>query len=137
MVAKAHELGAPVLKHTDGNVYKLLDMFARSGIDAFHPVDPSSGMDIVEVKRRTGDRYRAAEGSTPGRSPEPLAVADLVAEVRRRIRELAPGGGWMIASSNSIHSAVRPENYQARSSRPAYSGPTRTLTRQSTRSSRR
>ncbi len=113
VVDKAHEMGAYVLKHTDGNVYKLLDMFADAGIDAFHPSDPSSGMDIVEVKRRYGDRFLVCGGIDVDEPLSHWPVADLVSEVRRRIRELAPGGGWMIASSNSIHSSVRPENYQA------------------------
>ena len=42
-----------------------------------------------------------------------MAAAAVVEEVRRRIRELAPQGGWIIASSNSLHASVRPENYLA------------------------
>ncbi len=113
VVDKTHELGAYVVKHTDGNVYKLLDMFAEVGIDAFHPSDPSSGMDIAEVKRRYGDRFAVCGGIDTGDPLSRWPVADLVAEVRRRIAELAPGGGWMIASSNTVHSSVRPENYHA------------------------
>ena len=113
VVAKAHEMGAKVLKHTDGNVTKLLPMFAEAGIDAFHPSDPSSGMDIVEVKRTYGDRFTVCGGIDTGAPLSDWNVPELVAEVRKRIRELAPDGGWMIASSNSIHSGVRPENYQA------------------------
>jgi uroporphyrinogen decarboxylase len=113
VVAKAHERGAYVLKHTDGNVDSLLDMFAEVGIDAFHPSDPSSGMEISDVKRRYGDRFTVCGGIDTGDPLSNWPVDELVAEVRRRIRELAPGGGWMIASSNSVHSSVRPENYQA------------------------
>ena len=113
VVAKAHEMGAKVLKHTDGNVTKLLPMFAEAGIDAFHPSDPSAGMDIVEVKRTYGDRFTVCGGVDTGAPLSDWSVPELVAEVRRRIRELAPDGGWMIASSNSIHSGVRPENFQA------------------------
>lgn len=113
VVEKAHELGAQVVKHSDGNVTRLLDMFAEAKIDAFHPSDPSAGMDIAQVKRRYGDRFAVCGGIDTG---EPLSwwtVPELVAEVRRRIEELAPGGGWMIASSNTIHSSVQPANYQA------------------------
>jgi uroporphyrinogen decarboxylase len=113
VVAKAHEHGAFVLKHTDGNVDRLLDMFAEVEIDAFHPSDPSAGMEITDVKRRYGDRFTVAGGIDTGDPLSHWTVEELVAEVRRRIRELAPGGGWMIASSNSVHSSVRPENYQA------------------------
>lgn len=110
---KAKEMGAKVFKHTDGNVTSLLPMFIDAGIDAFHPSDPSAGMDIVGVKRNYGNRLVVIGGMDTG---EPLcnwSVAQIVDEVQRRIKELAPGGGWMIASSNSIHSGVKPDNYHA------------------------
>ena len=110
---KAHEKGALVIKHTDGNVYSLLDMFVEAGIDAFHPSDPSAGMDIVQVKREYGDRLSVVGGIDTGDPLSYWPVEDLVAEVRKRIRELAPGGGWMIASSNVPHATVRPANYHA------------------------
>ena len=113
VVQKAHDKGAYVLKHTDGNVTKLLGMFAEAGIDAFHPSDPSSGMDIVKVKREYGHRFAVGGGIDTGDPLSRWSVPKLVTEVRRRIAELAPGGGWFIASSNSIHSSVRPENYHA------------------------
>jgi uroporphyrinogen decarboxylase len=109
----AHEKGAYVIKHSDGNVYSLLDMFIEAGVDAFHPSDPSAGMDIVKVKREYGDRIAVAGGIDTG---DPLChwtVSELTAEVRQRIEQLAPNGGWLIASSNTIHSSVRPENYHA------------------------
>jgi uroporphyrinogen decarboxylase len=110
---KAKELGAKVFKHTDGNVTSLLEMFIDAGVEAFHPSDPSSGMDIVEVKKKYGSRLVIMGGMDTG---DPLChwlVPKIVDEVKKRIDELAPGGGWMIASSNSIHSSVRPENYHA------------------------
>lgn len=110
---KAKELGANVFKHTDGNVSSLLEMFIEAGVEAFHPSDPSAGMDIVEVKKRHGDKLVVLGGIDTG---DPLchwSVPEVVAEVQKRIEELAPGGGWMIASSNTVHSSVRPENYHA------------------------
>lgn len=109
----AHDKGALVIKHTDGNVYKLLDLFVEAGIDAFHPSDPSAGMDICDVKRKYGDHF-AVVGSVDIGDPLSLwPVSKLVGEVRRQITQLAPGGGWIIASSNTIHSSVRPQNYHA------------------------
>jgi uroporphyrinogen decarboxylase len=35
------------------------------------------------------------------------------AEVRRLLREVAPGGGYCLGSSNTIAYYVRPENYRA------------------------
>jgi uroporphyrinogen decarboxylase len=109
----AHNKGAFVIKHTDGNVYKLLDMFAEAGIDAFHPSDPSAGMDIFEVKQKYIGRLAVVGSVDVGDPLSYWPVDQLVGEIRRQITQLAPGGGWIIASSNTIHSSVRPENYHA------------------------
>lgn len=113
VVQKAHERGAYVIKHTDGQVSSLLEMFVGVGVDAFHPSDPSAGMEIAKVKRDLGDRLTVCGGIDTGDPLSHWTVPEIVVEVRRRITELAPGGGWMISSSNTVHSSVRPENYHA------------------------
>jgi uroporphyrinogen decarboxylase len=105
--------GLYVIKHTDGNITSILGSMVEAGIDAFHPSDPSAGMDIVKVKAQYGDRLCVVGGMDVA---DPLCdwpVDQAAAEVRKRISELAPGGGWMIASSNSLHASVKPENYAA------------------------
>jgi uroporphyrinogen decarboxylase len=113
LVAAAKELGLWVIKHTDGNVASILEPIIATGIDGFHPSDPSAGMDIVEVKRKFGDRICVIGGIDAGDPLSRWPASDVVDEVRRRVDELAPGGGWVIASSNSLHASVRPENYAA------------------------
>lgn len=113
VVAAAKEAGLYVIKHSDGNINSILGMMVETGIDCFHPSDPSAGMDIVQVKQQYGDRICVGGGIDTGDPLSHWPVETLVAEVRRRIRELAPGGGWMIASSNTVHASARPENYGA------------------------
>jgi uroporphyrinogen decarboxylase len=113
VVAAAKEGGMRVIKHTDGNVYSILDKLVETGIDGFHPSDPSAGMDIVEVKRRYRGRMCVLGGIDAGDPLSRWPAAAVVDEVRRRVREMAPGGGWIIASSNSLHASVLPENYVA------------------------
>ncbi len=38
------ELGLYVIKHTDGNLWPILDMIVDSGIDCLDPIDPQAGM---------------------------------------------------------------------------------------------
>ena len=107
------ELGLPVIKHTDGNLWPIMDMIIDSGIDCLDPIDPQAGMDLAEVKAKYG-RVVALKGNvdcaqtmTFG-SPE-----DVASETRSCLRAGAPGGGFILSSSNSIHSAVKPGNYLA------------------------
>ncbi len=106
-------LGLKVIKHTDGMIWPLMDMIVDSGIDCLDPIDPMAGMDLGEVKRRYGSRI-ALKGNvdcahlmTLG-SPEEVAAA-----TREALRVGMPGGGFILSSSNSIHSSVKPENYLA------------------------
>jgi uroporphyrinogen decarboxylase len=111
VVAVAKDLGLWVIKHTDGNVSSILEELVQAGIDGFHPSDPSAGMDIVEVKRRYGDRICVLGGIDAGDPLSDWSLSAVMDEVRRRVRDLAPGGGWIISSSNSLHASVLPENY--------------------------
>ena len=107
------ELGLYVIKHTDGKLWPILDMIIDSGIDCLDPIDPVAGMDLGEVKAKYGDRVAlkgnvdCAQLMTFG-SPE-----EVVEATKDTLRKGMPGGGFILSSSNSIHSAVKPENYVA------------------------
>ena len=44
----------PLIYHTDGNYIKILDDLIEIGIDATHPNEAKSGIDIVNLKEKTG-----------------------------------------------------------------------------------
>lgn len=112
-IAVAHDLSVPYVKHTDGNIWPLLDSMVEAGIDAIDPLEPAAGMDIGQVKRRYGDRI-AVVGNVDCTDLLPHAsLAEVEEAVKETIAKASPGGGHILASSNSIHPAVRPENYRA------------------------
>lgn len=104
--------GLPFLFHSDGRLWDVLDDLADCGVRGIHPVEPQA-MDICELKKRYGDRFCIfgnIDLDYTLTSGTPQEVENLV---RQRIRELAPGGGYGLASSNSIPDYVKPENYKA------------------------
>ena len=111
-VGIAHRNGLPFIKHTDGNVWKILDMIVDTGIDGLHPNEPMAGMDIGEVKEKYGHRV-ALLGNVDCSHVLPVGTEDEVAEaVKETIAKASPGGGHILSSSNSIHPGVKPENYR-------------------------
>lgn len=74
----------PFLFHSDGKLWGVLDDLIECGVNAIHPIEPKA-MDIREVEE----------------------------EVKRLIKEIAPGGGYCLGSSNSIPEYVPLENYKA------------------------
>jgi uroporphyrinogen decarboxylase len=107
------DLGLRVIKHTDGMIWPLIDMIVDSGIDCLDPIDPVAGMDLGEVKRKFGQKI-ALKGNVDCSHLMTLGTPEQVSTATRdALRVGAPGGGFILSSSNSIHSSVRPENYMA------------------------
>lgn len=107
------ELGLYVIKHTDGNLWPIIDMIIDSGIDCLDPIDPQAGMDLGEVKSKYGHRV-ALKGNIDCSQLMTFGNPQEVIEATKTaLRQGMPGGGFILSSSNSIHSGVKPENYVA------------------------
>ncbi len=113
VVDAVHEEGALCVKHSDGNLWPIMDMILSAGVDGINPLEPVAGMDIGEVKQKYGDRVCLIGNVDCGEILSSAPVERVVAAVRETIRKAAPGGRYIMMSSNTIHSSVRPENYQA------------------------
>lgn len=112
-VRVAKDNRVPFIKHTDGNLWRILDMVVGAGIDALDPVEPIAGMDIGQVKRIYGDRI-CVIGNVDCTTILTRGTESEVSEaVKETIAKASPNGGHILASSNSIHPAVKPENYKA------------------------
>jgi uroporphyrinogen decarboxylase len=107
------DLGLYVIKHSDGNLWPILDMIIDTGIDCLDPIDPLGGMDLAEVKEKYGDRV-ALKGNVDCAQLLTFGTRDeVIAATRTALKKGMPGGGYILSSSNSIHSAVPPDNYLA------------------------
>ena len=113
IVEAIHEEGAKVIKHSDGNLWGILDSIVETGIDAINPIEPVAGMDIAEVKAKYGDRVAVVGNIDCAHVLSEGDVEEVRDAVRECIRGAALNGGHILSSSNSIHSAVKPENYRA------------------------
>jgi uroporphyrinogen decarboxylase len=107
--------GAKILYHSCGSVVTLIEDFIELGVDALNPVQVSAaGMDTAVLKRQFGDRIAFWGGGVDTQRVLPQGSPDGVRrEVRRRIRDLAPGGGYVFASVHNIQREVPPENIEA------------------------
>lgn len=113
MVEYCHSLGVPCLKHTDGNVWPLVDILINAGIDALHPIDPMAGMDIGEAKAKFGNRVCLMGNVSCAYTLCDGTIDEVRQETKEVIRKAGKGGGLICTSSNGIHSGVNPDNYVA------------------------
>ena len=106
---------AKVFFHTDGDVSSLIDDFIEIGVDVLNPIQTSAGKmaDLASLKQRYGDKLTFC-GAVDTTKVLPLGTPEEVrAEVRRVIEQLAPGGGFILASVHTIQKNVPPENIVA------------------------
>jgi 5-methyltetrahydrofolate--homocysteine methyltransferase len=89
-----------------------MDDLIDIGYQAFNPIQPNA-MDIMEVKRRWGHKLCLIGNINLDSTLTIGTPEDVKAEVYERIRTIAPGGGYMVASSNSITDYVPLENMKA------------------------
>jgi len=106
-----HRGGAVFIKHTDGNVWPLMDRLINIGIDCLNPIERQAGMNLEEVKVKVGDKLTLSGNVDCGRVLQDGTEYETVKEVRDCIRAAAPGGGYILSSSNSIQRTVNPTNY--------------------------
>jgi uroporphyrinogen decarboxylase len=107
------DLGFRVMKHTDGNIMPLVDMYLDAKIELLDPIDPVAGMDLAYMKSNYGDKIALKGNVNCATTLVYGSTDDTIAETRRCLDIGMPGGGYIISSSNTIHSSVKPENFKA------------------------
>lgn len=108
-----HDEGALAVKHSDGNLWPILEDIVTTGADGLNPIEPVAGMDLGTVKAAYRDRICLVGNIDCGELLSHGTVAEVEAAVAEAIRVGAPGGRFMLSSSNSIHASVKPENFRA------------------------
>jgi len=102
---------AKIAIHTDGAIMPILDDLIEAGFEVINPVQISTyGMSSKKLKEDFGnkisfwgaiDTQKILSFGTPGEVEE---------EVKKMIENLAPKGGYILASCHNIQAEVRPEN---------------------------
>jgi uroporphyrinogen decarboxylase len=88
--------------HSDGNMFPFMDDLVSLGIVGIHP-NEKGAMNIREVKRRYGDRI-CVLGNVDLNLLGMATAEEVDEEVRELIRDIGPGGGYIVASGNSLAS---------------------------------
>ncbi|MCX5838704.1 MAG: hypothetical protein NTW71_09345 [Deltaproteobacteria bacterium] len=110
LVDRAHDLGLKVVRHSDGNLWSIMDILIDSGYDGLNPLEPQAGMDLKKVKDAYGDKI-CLLGNIDCKELLPAGTPDQVeAAVKHAIDVAAAGGGYILCDSNSLHPGVNPEN---------------------------
>ena len=111
----AHKGGLKVALHSCGDISLLLDDIINAGVDALHPIEPTTAnpeYDIFKLKEKYGDKL-CFMGNV---SPQDLADKqpdDIRAYTKKLIKNIGVGGGLIVGSAHSITPAAKLENFLA------------------------
>lgn len=108
--AKAH--GKTVFHHSCGNILPIIKDMIDIGLDILHPIQPEA-MDVFELKKEYGTDLSFCGGVRtqdllPFGTPE-----DVRKEVRKLVKEMGRGGGYILEPGITIQADVPLENLVA------------------------
>lgn len=99
----------PWIYHSDGNLLPILDKMLSLGMNGIHPLEPGT-MDLDLLKEKYGKRLcligNININDTLSTSPKEIVEM----EVKERMEQLSPGGGFIISDSNSVPYFCNSEN---------------------------
>ncbi|MBW2062802.1 MAG: hypothetical protein JRI95_14755 [Deltaproteobacteria bacterium] len=97
--------------HSCGSIYKFIPDLIELGLDIINPVQVAAkDMNTGKLKKEFGDKITFwgaidTQRVLPFGSPD-----DVECEVKQRISDLAPGGGYVLSAVHNIQAGVSPEN---------------------------
>jgi uroporphyrinogen decarboxylase len=97
----------PWILHSDGNIGEAVHMIIDLGAAGIHP-NEKGAMDIRAMKRDYGDRV-CLLGNVDLNILGMGTPEEADREVRELIRDVGPGGGYIVSSGNSLASYLKPE----------------------------
>jgi len=113
LVSFCHSLGIPYMYNTDGYTWPIAEeLFRESSVDCYGEIDMQAGMDMGELRKRLPHlvlwgNVDCAKTLTFGPKEK------VIAETKECIEKAAPGGSYILGSSNTIHPNVPAENFIA------------------------
>ena len=100
-----------IMLHSCGSISKFLPDLIESGIDIIDPIQPhAAAMNSAFLKENFGDKL-SFHGGIDIQHVLPFGTKEEIeAEVKTRMSDLGPGGGYILAPAHNVQADVKPEN---------------------------
>jgi uroporphyrinogen decarboxylase len=112
VVAAIKRAGAHCIKHTDGDIRKIMDQLVGTGVDCLGPLEPVAGMELEKILDRYPGRIAVMGNISIDLLSRgtPEAVAEQTKQLLSTVSRLGP---HILSSANTIAPWVKPENFLA------------------------
>jgi uroporphyrinogen decarboxylase len=111
LVQGYREMGAYVIKHTDGDIMHILDQLIECNAHGLHSIDPQAGVDIAEVKRSYGDKVCLCGNVNCGLL-QTGTDEEVTENAMYSLEHGMPGGGFIFTTSNVAFKGMPLERYE-------------------------
>ena len=112
VIGTVKKTGAYCIKHTDGDIRKIMDGFVNAGVDCLGPLEPVAGMELDAVLARYPGKI-SVMGNVNVDLLSRGSVQDVVNATKKLLATVSVHGAHIMSSGNSITSSVKPENFKA------------------------
>lgn len=109
LVERVKSHGKDTFLHCDGDIREIIPDLVDIGLDILNPVQPDV-MDIYEIKREFGKDLAFCGGVSVQHLLPRCSAQEVRTEVRRLIREIGAGGGFIIAPTHTLGNDIPIEN---------------------------
>ena len=115
LVGLMHRYGAIAYYHNHGPVMGFLERFAALGIDALDPLEapPWGDCDLVEAKRRIGDRVCLVGNLDDMEILEKRSAEEVRRTARTRLAQAGPGGFLLGGTASGTYTEAGARNFMA------------------------
>ncbi len=94
---------AKILYHSDGAISSLMDDLVEIGVDILNPIEAAvKGMEPAMLKAAWGDRLTFHGGISQQQVLSRGTPEQVREEVKKRIKEMGQGGGYILAAAQTI-----------------------------------
>ncbi len=107
----AHRLGLSVVLHSDGFVEPLIPHLIEAGIDCLQPLEVKAGMDLLQIKKKYGDRI-ALIGGMDVRELISNDLGRVRRELETKLPQVMEGSGYVLQVDHSVPNQVAYQTYR-------------------------
>lgn len=110
LIEGQRQMGAYVIKHTDGDIMPIIDQIINCKPHALHSLDPQGGIDIAEIKKKYGDKV-CLIGNVNCALMQTGTKEQILESARYAMENGKPGGGYIFSTSNVAFKGMPLESY--------------------------
>lgn len=110
LIQAQREMGAYIIKHTDGDIMPIIDQIIDCKPHALHSLDPQGGVDIAYIKQKYGDKV-CLIGNVNCALLQTGTKQEMIDSAAYAIKNGKPNGGYIFSTSNVVFKGMPLENY--------------------------